>query len=180
MPWLRPLPRLCVCDWSDWREFVINAVWPRAHRIPAEFGQTPQDIAAQLPRGATILLPHLDISDPSPFIKDGSEWIALMAQHGVRVLNVLTPDIRKTTIQSCCRDFDLLSATVSPAGPDDEWLIVKTDLNSGGEREQLLTESQKIKFGLPASPGRMKSPADYFIARRGNLRRYLVRSYARC
>ena len=162
-------PTLCVYDWSDWDEFLINSVWSRARRIPANFRESPHEVAARLPRKTKLLLVHLDISVGSPFISDASAFVDVLSRRGIRVLNCLPQDCRKRTIQSCCRDFGLSSVTTSVSGPGEELLIVKTDLNSGGEREQLLTPAQKVQFDLTAYPGRMKSPAEYFVTRRADV-----------
>jgi hypothetical protein len=84
----------------------------------------------------------------SPFIPDASVFIDVLRQRKVSVLNCLPSDIRKRTIQSLCHDFGLPTVTVPRTGPDDELLIVKTDLNSGGRREQLLSPAQKTQFNL--------------------------------
>jgi hypothetical protein len=105
----------------------------------------------------------------SPFIANASAFIQILSQRNVRVFNCLPQDIRKRTIQSRCRDFGLPSVTAPASGPDEELLIVKTDLNSGGEREQLLSAAQKALFNLTPHPGPMKRPEDYFVSRRVDL-----------
>ena len=162
-------PDLCVYDWSEWRGSLIASVWSKARRIRANFQEPPHEVAARLPRKAKLLLVHLDISVMSPFISDASALIGVLSQRNVRVLNGRSADIRKRTIQSRCRDLGLPSVTATASGPDDELLIVKTDLNSGGEREQLLSAAQKALFDLTAHPGGMKRPDDYFVARRADL-----------
>ncbi|MGD0769893.1 MAG: hypothetical protein ABSB42_17045 [Tepidisphaeraceae bacterium] len=105
----------------------------------------------------------------SPFIPEASKFIDVLRQRHVGVLNCLPPDIRKRTIQSLCRDFGLPSVAAPLSGPDEELLIVKTDLNSGGRREQLLSPAQKAQFNLAVDSWRMKSPKDYFVSRRADL-----------
>ena len=162
-------PSICAYDWSKWDRFLIVSIWPKARRICANFGETPQEVAARLPRKTKLLLIHLNLSIMSPFISDASEFIDVLWRRNVRVLNCLPSDIRKRTIQSQCRDLGLPTAAAPVGGPDDELLIVKTDLNSGGRREQLLSPTQKAQFNLEAGAGRMKSPNDYFVSRRADL-----------
>jgi hypothetical protein len=162
-------PALCVYDWSGWSGLLIRSVWPKSRRIEAKFREAPHEIAARLPRKTKLLLIHLDISVMLPFIPDAPALIDVLFKRNVRVLNCMAPDIRKRTIQSRCRDFGLPTVTAPVTGPDDELLIVKTDLNSGGERELLLSPAQRAECGLAAHPGRMKHPDDYFVGRRGDL-----------
>ena len=162
-------PSICAYDWSNWDEFLIVSIWPKARRIRANFGETPQEVAARLPRKTKLLLIHLNLSVMAPFISDAGEFVDVLRQRNVGVLNSLPPDIRKRTIQSGCREFGLPTVVAPLSGPDDELLIVKTDLNSGGRRERLLSPTQKAQFNLVADAGRMKHPDDYFVSRRADL-----------
>jgi hypothetical protein len=158
-----------VYDWSEWKQFLIVSVWPKARRVSAEFRESPHKIAERLPSKTRLLLMHLDLSLMSPFVSDANEFTAAFAKRDIRALNALPVDIRKRTIQSQCRDFGLPSVTAHPDGPPDESLIVKTNLNSGGSREQWLSPAQKVEFNLPAGNGHLKGPDDYFVSRRADL-----------
>ncbi|HEX4053603.1 MAG TPA: hypothetical protein VHX86_05000 [Tepidisphaeraceae bacterium] len=161
----------CVYDWSLWRDMLVTSILPRARRIAADFEQSPRQLLAKLPRRAKTLLIHLDISDNAPFIADAAEFISILTQREIRVLNCRCRDIRKTTVQSHCIRLGLPSVTAAATGLDDELLIVKSDLNSGGEREQKLSDAQKARFNLPAAGGRITGPADYRVTRRADLPR---------
>lgn len=156
----------CVYDWSGWKGSLIVNISPRARRIRAKFGESPEHLAKRLPRRTRLLLVHLDISDHAPFITCQAEWGCVLSQRGVAVLNCVCADIRKRTIQACCKAYGLPSVNAAADGRDDELLIVKTDLNSGGQREQLLSRDQKARFNLPANLGRLMGPSGYFVKRR--------------
>jgi hypothetical protein len=162
-------PIICIYDWSIWDGSLITSIWPKARRICANALESPQEVAARLPLKTKLLLIHLDISVMSAFISDVSEFIDVLRQRNIRVLNGLPLDIRKRTIQFLCRDFGLPSVTAPLRGPDEELLIVKTDLNSGGTREQRLSPTQKAQFVGTTDAGRMKGPGDYFVSRRADL-----------
>jgi hypothetical protein len=162
-------PSICVYDWSEWKQFLIVSIWPKARRIRAEFRESPQKIAAKLPSKTKLFLMHLDLSIMSPFVSDAREFTDPFSKRNIRVLNCLPLDIRKRTIQSHCRDLGLPSVTPSTTGPDDELLLVKTNLNSGGSREQWLSPDQRVQFNLAATATRMKGPEDYFVSRRADL-----------
>jgi hypothetical protein len=166
--WGSPTP--WIYDWSScWNDTLIRNIAPRARRIHAVMEENPQALAARLPRRARTVLVHLDITDNTPFIADPAEFIRVLAQHDVSVLNGNARDIRKRTVQSCCENHGLPSVTAVIAGDPDEMLIVKTDLNTGGTREQRLSDAQKGRFGLPVSISRLKGPDGYYIARRAEL-----------
>jgi hypothetical protein len=156
----------CVYDWSGWKGSLIVNISPRARRIRAKFGESPEHLAKRLPRRTRLLLVHLDISNHAPFITCQAEWGRILSQRGVAVLNCVCGDIRKRTIQDCCKAYGLPSVSAAADGRDDELLIVKTDLNSGGQREQLLSCDLKARFNLPANLGRLKGPSGYFVKRR--------------
>ena len=166
----KPRPAdICVYDWSGWNGTLIANISPAARRIRARFGESPARLAARLPRGARLLIVHLDISDNAPFIAGQAEFGRTLTQRGVIVLNYAPPDIRKRTVQACCKAYGLPSVAAAATGPHDEMLIVKTDLNSGGVREQELSRRQKLRFKLPNNLGPLNGPSGYFVTRRGDL-----------
>jgi hypothetical protein len=160
---------ICVYDWSGYEGSLLENVVPGARRIRAMIGQSPQRVARRLPRSMRLLIVHLDISDDAPFISNAQEFDRVMSERGIKVLNHLLPDIRKRTVQACCQSYGLPSVAAHENGDEDELLIVKTDLNSGGAREQQLSAGQKARFHLPASIGRLNGPSGYFVKRRGDL-----------
>jgi hypothetical protein len=162
-------PEICAYDWSNWKGFLIRAIWPNVRRIRADFNESAQEVAQRLPRSTRILLLHLNISVLSPFIADTPSFADVLLKRNVTVLNCHPTDIRKRTLQSMCREFGLPSVATEEAGPDEEMLIVKTDFNSGGRQEQLLSPGQRAQFHFPAQVGRMKSPRDYFVGPRRDI-----------
>jgi hypothetical protein len=160
---------ICVYDWSGYKGSLLDSVAPRARRIRATFGQSPERVARRLPRSTRLMIVHLDISDNAPFISNAQDFGRVLAERGVEVLNHLLPNIRKRTVQACCQSYGLPSVAAAENGDQDELLIVKTDLNSGGTREQQLSAGQKAEFNLPAGIGRLNGPSGYFVKRRGDL-----------
>ncbi len=160
---------ICVYDWSAWQGTLITGVAPKARRIRAKFGESAKRLARRLPRRTRLLIVHLDISDNAPFIVDALEFGRALLQGGITALNCLPLDIRKRTVQACCKAYGLPSVSPPVDGHDDELMIVKTDLNSGGTREHHLSSAQKVRFNLPSSTGRVKGPSGYFVKRRADL-----------
>jgi hypothetical protein len=160
---------ICAYDWSGWKGSLLQTISPRARRILAKVGETPERLAKRLPRRTRLLVVHLDISDNEPFIADAAEFARSVAQRGVAVLNCLEADIRKRTVQACCKSYGLPSVAAEAQGDADELLIVKTDLNSGGTREQQLPADQRARFKLPSRLGFVNGPSGYFVKRRADL-----------
>jgi hypothetical protein len=148
---------------------LISNVDKHAHRIRARFEESPQRLLRRLPGDTHRLVFHLDISDEAPFSTDRSELIQLLSARGIEIWNGHIPNICKRTILSACESFGLPSLRPAATGPMDELLIVKTDLNCGGVREQLLPAELKERHGLPSAPRRMASRNDYFVRPRGEL-----------
>lgn len=161
--------RTCVYDWSCWKGTLIANVVADARRIRARIAESPQALANRLPRRVDRFIVHLDISENTPFVADPAELVRVLTARGVEVLNAFGHDIRKRTIQACCHSYGLPSLAAAMAGDGDERLIVKTDLNSGGSREQLLSPQQRERFKLPARPSLLKGPSGYFVARRSEI-----------
>ena len=107
---------ICVYDWSGWKGTLIETISPRARRIRARFAESPERLANRLPRRARLLILHLDITDNAPFIADAAQLGRLVSQRGVAVLNGLAGDIRKTTVQACCKAYGLPSVTAAAEG----------------------------------------------------------------
>jgi hypothetical protein len=160
---------ICVYDWSLWKPMLITNVCADARRIGAKFDERPERLLRRLPRRADRVLVHLDISDDSPFIASAAGFSSALVAHGIEVLNCNVRDIRKRTVQSACMAYGLPSLIPTPTGPADELLIVKTDLNSGGVREQMLPGRVKKRFNLPPQAGVIKSPKGYFVSRRSQI-----------
>jgi hypothetical protein len=160
---------MCVYDWSAWKGMLISNIDKRAQRIRARFEESPQRLLRRLPRGINRLVFHLDISDEAPFSTNRSELIRLLTERGIEIWNGHIPDICKRTIVSACESYDLPSLRPGATGPMDELLIVKTDLNCGGVREQLLPATLKERHGLPLMPGQMMNRDGYFVRPRGEL-----------
>ena len=160
---------MCVYDWSAWDGTLITNICADARRIRAKFEERPEHLLRRLPRRADRVLVHLDISEHSPFPAASTEIASALSARGIEILNFNVRDIRKRTIQSACIAYGLPALLPTPIGPDDELLIVKTDLNSGGRREQQLPKRLKQRLNLPLQLGLIKTPKEYFVCHRAAL-----------
>jgi hypothetical protein len=159
----------CAYDWSGWKGSLLQTISPQARRILAKLGETPQRLAKRLPRRTKLLIVHLDISDNEPFIANAAEFARSLSERGVAVLNCLEADIRKRTVQACCKRYGLPSVTATPEGDADELVIVKTDLNSGGTREKQLSADHGGRFKVATRRGLVNGPSDYFVKKRADI-----------
>ena len=80
---------------------------------------------------------------------------------GIRVLNGAVADISKRTIHRHSRSIGLPDPTAPPRGNDDELLMIKTDLNCGGNPEHYFS-------GRPRG-AIISGPADYRVLPRGDV-----------
>jgi hypothetical protein len=158
-----------VYDWSGWKGSLITTISPRARRIRAKVSASPQRCANRLPRRAKLLIVHLDISDNAPFIEDAGEFGRSVSERGVTVFNAAVSDIRKRSVQACCKAFGLPSVRAAADGNPEEMLIVKTDLNSGGTQERQLPAKLKARFKLPVRAGLINNASEYFVKRRADV-----------
>jgi hypothetical protein len=111
---------------------------------------------------------HADASRTDGFIARQSElWLALQ-RRGTAVLNALAVDIRKRTLHARCEALGLPSPGTTRAGPPDERVIIKTNLNCGGAPERRLagaSRSMADRFGEEVNDA-VRWAADYRVCRR--------------
>jgi len=72
-------------------------------------------------------------------------------------------DIRKRTIQRFCRRLGLNSLLANRRQSPDQLVIVKTNLNYGGEKEDVLSKEEKTELGLPLGKPVIESAMDYKV-----------------
>lgn len=132
---VRPSP-LVVCEYNAWHRYLIQEMRPDALRIALRPGESGDRVLVGIPRGTRVLLLHVNASRTDGIIAGGPAFWASLRERGVTLLNADATDIRKRTLQDCCEALSLPSARAAREGPQDERLVVKTDLNYGGAPER--------------------------------------------
>jgi hypothetical protein len=124
---------------------------------------TALDILRMVGPGADAVILHIDQTFDDTLIPPVVRHLLVgrLNEVGIRVLNGAVADISKRTIHRHSRRIGLPDPTAGPPGDDDELLIVKTDLNCGGNPEHYFG-------GRPRGPV-ISGPADYRILPRGEV-----------
>jgi len=130
---------LVVCEYNAWRRYTIEEIRPDALRIALRPGEIGDRVLLGIPPSTRAVLVHINASRTAGFISGEAALWASLRNGGVTLLNVLATDIRKRTIQEHCEALGLPSARAARDGPEDERLIIKTNLNYGGGPERDLT-----------------------------------------
>lgn len=143
---------VAVYDWGEWSTSLAAAILPRARRLGAVIGEHHGDVLARLPARARWLLFHVDLTDSARLPMDRAALVARLAEAGISVLNGAAIDISKRAVQAACAACGLPSvATTAEEGSPDELLIVKSNLNFGGETEAQLGPAERARLGLAAA-----------------------------
>lgn len=157
---------LAVLEWNAWRGFLVGAVFPRASRVPVDPRERWERLLARVPPDARTVLPHVDLSRTGGVPRGRAELFAALRERGARVLNEHVTDISKGRIQRECARLGLPVTAAAREGDPDEWVLVKTDLNSGGRKERWLSPAERRRLGVGRLSRQLRDPGDYRVVRR--------------
>jgi hypothetical protein len=161
--------RCCIYEWNTTDQFLLPNVIPHGNRVRARLTDAPEEVLGKLVEDTGSFIFHLDVSLAGGFPRPRQELIQLLAGRGIRVLNGDVTDIRKRTIQQTCRNLGLNSVSVERREPPEQMVIIKTNLNYGGHREEALTEAEKRELGIPLGKPVIKNAFDYRVMRLGEV-----------
>jgi hypothetical protein len=152
-----PVPRFAdqavtVYEWHAWDGFLVRELFPNAHRLSAYLGQDYTDVLAKIRPGIRRFLFHIGLTESSLVPGLRHLLIRRLQSQGIIVLNGRLTDISKRRVQSVCTKCRLPSASASPQGDPEELLIIKTNLNYGGEDEQQLSAKDCCYLGVDGRP----------------------------
>lgn len=138
--------------WSVRDIYLISALYDGFEKIEACPGEAAADAARRIldrdQRPQRVIV-HIDNSLPADFVRTLPALGESLTAQGVEVWNAKLGDIRKSTVQAHNAAMGLPRTATSRTGPDDELLIVKTNLNSRGYSEWILTTEQRAALGWP-------------------------------
>jgi hypothetical protein len=142
--------KVAVLEWLAWEGFLLaHVLGDDAERIKVDpFCELPSRqfdrICASFPTVCFQI--NLSLRNRLPLrIRDLTNRFV---ERGVFVVNGFVQDIRKSTLQTHLETIGLNSVKVTPSGPSHEVLIVKTDLNFGGEPERMARPESIAVGGL--------------------------------
>ena len=132
--------KVAVLEWLAWEGFLLaHVLGDDAERIKVDpFRELPSEQFDRICDSFSTVCFQVNLSVRSGLPLRIRDLTNRFVERGVFVVNGFVQDIRKSTLQTHLEAIDLPSVKVTPSGPSHEVLIVKTDLNFGGEPERQL------------------------------------------
>ena len=132
--------KVAVLEWRAWEGFLLQHVLgDDAERIEVDpFRELPSGVFEHICDSFETVCFQINLSVRGRLPLRIRDLTNRFVERGVFVVNGFVQDIRKSTLQTHLETIGLNSVKVTPAGPAHEVLIVKTDLNYGGDLERHL------------------------------------------
>jgi len=149
--------------WLSDSGYFIHAVVPECTSLPAHVDDTLQGILRAVPARTTHFVFHLNCTVTAKFPEERAALVEALTSRGVRVLNAHATDISKQHVQQVCAELGLPTVTAERDGHPDEMVIVKTDLNFGGDSEWALSDEQRSTLGIREGSDIIWKPNHYRV-----------------
>ena len=144
-------------------------LFPNAVRIPADILDSPQAILRKLPKDLDAFAFHLPLTRTRRFPLLRSDLCSALRRKGIRLINALATDISKSKIQATNKRAQLPSVSASRRGDPSELLIIKSDLNYGGEAERHLSKRQRHLIRSGSQSPIIANSRSYVVVRREDI-----------
>jgi hypothetical protein len=132
--------KVAVLEWRAWEGFLLTHVLgDDAERIEVDpFRELPSEEFDRICDSFATVCFQINLSVRGRLPLRIRDLTNRFVERGVFVVNGFVQDIRKSTLQKHLETIGLNSVRVTPSGSSHEVLIVKTDLNYGGDLERHL------------------------------------------
>ena len=132
--------KVAVLEWRAWEGFLLTHVLgDDAERIEVDpFRELPPEVFDRICDSFATVCFQINLSVRGRLPLRIRDLTNRFIQRGVFVVNGFVQDIRKSSLQTHLETIGLGSVKVTPSGSSHEVLIVKTDLNYGGDLERHL------------------------------------------
>jgi hypothetical protein len=142
--------KIAVLEWRAWKGFLLaHVLGDDAVRIETDpFSEFPSGQFDRISDSFNIVCFQINLSVRSRLPLGIRELTRRFVDRGIHVVNGVVQDIRKSTLHAHLEAIGLASLKALPAGPGDEILFVKTDLNYGGDLERWLPPEQIAAVGF--------------------------------
>jgi hypothetical protein len=138
-----------VYEWRAWSGYLLSAIIPNATRIPATLIESYCDVMARINFAtADLFALHVNLTDTSSTPVGRQRLFDEIKARHIVALNASVTSIAKRTIQAACRRSGLAVALIGEAGDPGEVVIVKSNLNYGGEHERQLGPDARMLLGI--------------------------------
>ncbi len=152
--------------WLSDSGYFIQAIVPGFTPLAAHVDDTLQGVLQAVPDGTTHFAFHLNCTITERFPEERAALVEALTSRGVRVLNAGASDISKQRVQRLCAELGLNTVTAPREGDPDEMVIVKTDLNFGGDSEWALSAEQRSALGISEGSDIIWMPNHYRVLAR--------------
>jgi len=142
--------KVAVLERRAWEAFLLQHVLgDDAERIEVDpFRELPSEEFERICDSFATVCFQINLSVRSHLPLRIRDLTNMFVERGVFVVNGFVQDIRKSTLQTHLETIGLNSVKVTPSGSAHEVLIVKTDLNFGGDLERLLSSESIAAAGF--------------------------------
>ena len=155
--------------WLSDSGYFLQAIVPGFTPIAAHVDDTVDGVLNAVPPDATHFAFHLNCTVTERFPEQRAGLVEALRARGVRVLNAGATDISKQRVQRVCAELGLNTVTATREGNPDELIIVKTDLNFGGDSEWALSDGQRAALGIREGSDIIWKPNHYRVLPRREL-----------
>src|SRR5688572_8785976 len=150
-------------QWLSDSGYFIQAIVPDFTPVPARLDDTLNDVLQAIPPAATHFAFHLNCTITERFPEERAALVEALRTRGVQVLNAGATDISKQRVQRLTAELGLNTVTATREGDPNEMVIVKTDLNFGGDSEWALSDEQRAGLGIREGSDIIWKPNHYRV-----------------
>jgi hypothetical protein len=161
--------RYVIYRWLSSGDFLVHKIVPAATIIDARVNDRVEEILARIPRDTRCFHFHLNCTVTRRFPVARDDLIEQLLARDILPINERLTDISKRAIQRKCRELGLHTTAATSEGAADELIIVKTDLNFGGDSEWALSAAERSMLGIGAASNIMWRPDDYRVIPRSEV-----------
>lgn len=163
---------ILVYQWKAWQHFLISHLVADDCRVKGSYDDGWQDIEKFLTPNIKAVLFQVNLSYSKFFPAQRKRMISALRRRKLLVLNAEVQDISKRNLHQLLERAGLRSLRAADAGPANEKLFVKSNLNSGGEIELGMPQELRKQF-LPRHKPLIRRWDSYYVAERGEIARRL-------
>jgi hypothetical protein len=158
--------RYVIYRWLSSDDFLLHKIVPEATVIDAAVNDRVEEIAARIPEDAACFHFHLNCTVTRRFPQARQALVQHLRTRGIVPINEHLTDISKTAIQRKCAELGLNTTAATQDGDPNEGIIVKTDLNFGGDSEWALSAAERSMLDITAGSEIIWKPNDYRVVPR--------------
>jgi hypothetical protein len=156
--------------WHSKGGFLIYSLLPEATVVEAEIADDLDGVLARVPPKTKSFVFHLNCSMTYNFPRSRAALVDALQRRGITVLNERATDISKRSVQRICARSGLNTTLAGPDGDPEDLIIVKTNLNFGGNSESGMPPEERAFLGLGPGSDMMWWPDHYIVAPRKEIK----------